>query len=63
MLLGKVVDSRPEARKHTMSLEHLIMTVSLKTCSKDREASLKELPTAKAGTILSNKINNDSVGL
>lgn len=46
MLLREVVDSRPEARKHKMSLEYL-MPESLKTCLKDRETSLKELQQPK----------------
>lgn len=67
MLLGEVVDFRPEARKHEMSLKHLIMPENPKSSSKGREASLKQIPTAKAGIILSNKMiilsNNDSIGL
>lgn len=67
MLLGEVVDFTPEARKHEMSLKHLIMPENPKSSSKCREASLKQILTAKSGIILSNKMiilsNNDSIGL
>ena len=65
VLLGEVVDFRSEARKHEMSLKHLIMPENPKSNSKCREASLKQNPTAKDGIILSNKMiilsNNDSI--
>jgi len=40
MLLGEVLDFRPEARKHEMSLKHLIMPENPKSSQKAEKPAL-----------------------